>query len=104
MYAIVRAGGRQYKVEENSVIDLNRLPGEIGEEVVFDQVLILGGEGGVRIGSPLVPGAKVVGRVVRQYKGRKIAGFTYKAKKNIHRGFGHRQLLTRVSVERIEAQ
>ena len=103
MYAVIRAGGRQYRVEEKSVIDVNRLPGEVGSEVMLDEVLMVGGDGGTRIGLPLVAGAVVVGRILRQYKGRKIVGFTYKAKKNIRRRFGHRQLLTRLSVERIES-
>ena len=103
MYAVIRASGRQYRVEEKSVIDVNRMPGEVGEEVELDEVLMVAGDAGVQVGSPLVAGAKVVGKVVRQYKGRKIVGFTYKAKKNIRRRFGHRQLLTRLSVERIES-
>jgi len=102
VYAVVRTSGRQYRVEENSIIDVNQLRAEVGSEVVFDEILMVGGDGGAEIGSPLVPGAKVVGKVLRQYKGRKIVGFTYKAKKNIRRRFGHRQLLTRLSIERIE--
>jgi len=103
VYAVIRASGRQYRVEEKSVIDVNRMPGEVGEEVELDEVLMVAGDEGVQVGSPLVAGAKVVGKVVRQYKGRKVVGFTYKAKKNIRRRFGHRQLLTRLSVERIES-
>ena len=103
VYAVIRASGRQYRVEEKSIIDVNRMPGEVGEEVELDEVLMVAGDKGLQVGSPLVAGAKVVGKVVRQYKGRKIVGFTYKAKKNIRRRFGHRQLLTRLSVERIES-
>ena len=102
MYAVVKAGGKQYRVEENSVIDVNRLPGEVGSEVVIDEVLLVGDDGGAKIGTPYVEGARVVGKVVRHRKGRKIVGFTYKAKKNIRRRFGHRQSLTQVAVERIE--
>ncbi len=103
MYAVIKAGGKQYRVEENSLIDVNHIPGEVGSEIVLNEVLMLGGDGSVKIGSPIVPGAKVIGKVVRQYKGRKINGFTYKAKKNIHRRFGHRQVLTQVAIERIES-
>lgn len=101
MYAIIRAGGRQYKVAEKDVIEVNKLAAAEGEEVVLGEVLLIGGDGDVKIGSPYVEGASVVGKVTRQYKGRKIRGFTYKPKKNIHRRYGHRQLLTSVSIEKI---
>ena len=101
MYAIVRAGGKQYRVAENDVIQVNKLAVEEGEAVVLDQVLLVGDDSGVRVGTPYVTGASVQGKVVRQYKGRKIRGFTYKPKKNIHRRYGHRQLLTSVAIEKI---
>ena len=101
MYAIIRAGGRQYKVAEKDVIQINKLSAAEGEEVVLGEVLLVSDDGGVKIGSPYVEGASVVGKVTRQYKGRKIRGFTYKPKKNIHRRYGHRQLLTSVSIEKI---
>ncbi len=101
MYAIVRAGGKQYRVAENDVIQVNKLAAEEGQEVVLDQVLLVSDDQGVRIGTPYVSGAKVQGKVVRQYKGRKIRGFTYKPKKNEHKRYGHRQLLTAVAIEKI---
>ena len=103
MYAVVKTGGKQYRVEEKSIIDVNHLPAEVGSEIVLNEVLMLGGEGKVQIGSPVVSGAKVIGKVVRQFKGRKIVGFTYKPKKNVHRRFGHRQMMTQVAIERIES-
>lgn len=102
MYAIVQAGGRQYKVTQNDIISLNRLAVPEGEEVVLDRVLLVAGEDGTRVGTPYVPGAKVVGQVLRHYKGRKIRGFTYKPKKDVRRRYGHRQLLTSVAIKEIQ--
>lgn len=103
MYAIVRAGGKQYRVAENDVIQVNKLAADEGEEVVLDQVLLVSDDQGVKIGAPYVDGATVKGTVVRQYKGRKVRGFTYKPKKASHRRYGHRQQLTAVAIEKIEA-
>jgi large subunit ribosomal protein L21 len=101
VYAIIRAGGKQYRVSENDVIEVNKLSAGEGEEVVIREVLLIGGDGDVKIGAPYVEGASVVGKVTRQHKGRKIRGFTYKPKKNVSRRYGHRQLLTAVSIEKI---
>ena len=103
MYAIIRAGGKQYKVAEKDIIEVNRLAASEGEEVVLNEVLLVSGDKGVKIGSPFVEGASVVGKVTRHYQGRKINGFTYKPKKQIHRRYGHRQQLTAVSIETIKA-
>ena len=102
MYAIIRAGGKQYRVAENDIIEVNKLAIDQGGEVVLNEVLLVSDDSGVKIGSPYVVGASVVGKVTRQYKGRKIRGFTYKPKKQIHRRYGHRQLLTSVTIEKIE--
>ena len=82
MYAIIKAGGKQYRVAQNDVIAVDRLAVPEGDEIVIDQVLLVSGDEGVKIGAPYVDGAKVVGKVVRHYKGRKIRGFTYKPKKD----------------------
>lgn len=103
MYAIIRTGGQQFRVAEKDIIQVNKLAVAEGEEVVLNEVLLVSTDGGVKIGSPLVEGASVVGKVMRQYKGRKVRGFTYKPKKQIHRRYGHRQLLTSVSIEKITA-
>lgn len=98
MYAIIRAGGKQYKVAEKDTIEVNRLAASEGEEIVLNEVLLVSGDKGMTIGSPFVEGASVVGKVTRHYLGRKINGFTYKPKKNIHRRYGHRQQLTSVAI------
>ena len=102
MYAIIRAGGKQYRVAEKDIIEVNKLDATEGDQLVLNEVLLVSDDAGVRIGSPYVEGASVVGKVTRQYKGRKVRGFTYKPKKNIHRRYGHRQMLTSVTIEKIE--
>ena len=96
MYAIIRAGGKQYKVAEQDVIEVNKLAESEGDEIVLDSVLLVSGEKGISIGTPYVEGAAV------HYKGRKIRGFTYRAKKDYHRHYGHRQQLTSLSIEQIK--
>jgi large subunit ribosomal protein L21 len=102
VYAIVKAGGKQYRVEEKSVIEVNKIAANEGDEVVIDDVLLVNTDSDVKIGAPFVAGAKVVGKVVRQLKGEKVNGFTYKPKKGYRHHYGHRQLLTAVQIEKIE--
>ena len=94
MYAVIRSGGRQYKVAEGDVIFVDRLPVEAGQDVVLDQVLMVGGEGGGSIGVPLVAGAAVTAKVLEQARGPKIIVFKKKRRKNYRRKRGHRQDLT----------
>jgi len=101
VYAIVRTGGKQYKVAPNSVFSVEKLASPAGEECVLDDVLLVADDDGVRIGTPRVPGASVKAVVVEQYRGKKIRGLTYKAKKNVRRRYGHRQFLTRLKVVEI---
>lgn len=103
MYAIVKTGGQQFKVEEKSIIEVNKLALEEGSEIVLDEVLVLSSDNGLQIGTPRVPGAKVTAKVLKQFKGAKIDGFTYKPKKSSSRRYGHRQQLTRLSIVKIEA-
>jgi len=102
MYAVVEAGGRQYRVEEQSTIEVEKLSGVAGEAVELDRVLLLEREGKLIVGQPTIPGAKVRCRLVKQGKDKKLVVFTYKAKHNVHRRKGHRQQLTRLLVEKIE--
>ena len=103
MYAIIKAGGRQFRVAQDDVIAVDKLTAPEGEEITLEQVLLISDDDGVKIGAPYVPGAKVVGQVVRHYKGRKIRGFTYKPKKDERRRYGHRQQLTSVAIKEIKA-
>ena len=101
MYAVVDTGGKQYKVTEGDVLDVERLPVEAGETVTFDRVLFVSDGSQVHVGSPYVTGATVTGRLLRETKGHKIVGFKYKPKKHYRRTFGHRQVLSRVKIESI---
>jgi len=101
MYAIIRLGGKQYRVEENSTLLVNKLLGEAGEPVAVDQVLAIGGNDAPVFGTPVVEGASVSATIVAQTKGPKIDGFTYKAKKNVRHHYGHRQDLTKVQINSI---
>lgn len=98
MYAIVRTGGKQYKVEPNTIFSVEKLDVPVGTEHALDDVLLVADGESVAVGRPRVPGAQVVVRVVEQYRGKKIRGLTYKPKKNVRRRYGHRQCLTRLQV------
>ncbi|HZD25528.1 MAG TPA: 50S ribosomal protein L21 [Alphaproteobacteria bacterium] len=99
MFAVIKTGGKQYRVEPNDVIRVERLAGEAGDAITFDQVLMLGGEGAeTAVGAPLVEGASVTGTVVDQTRGRKIIIFKKKRRKNHRRRNGHRQDLTEVRI------
>jgi large subunit ribosomal protein L21 len=102
MYAVVQAGGKQYRVEEKQTLEVERIETPAGETVVLDKVLMLQGDDGARIGTPYVDGARVLCRVVGEFKARKVVAFRYKAKENIRKKKGHRQRLTRLMVEKIE--
>lgn len=99
MYAIFVVGGKQYRAQEGDVLYVEKLNATEGEEVVFDQVLLVGD----KVGQPLVEGAKVTGTVEKQGKGKKIVVFKYKAKKNERKKQGHRQAYTKVTIKEIVA-
>ncbi len=103
MYAIVKTGGKQYKVTEGLNILVEKLEGEAEGTIELTEVLAVGEEGSLTVGAPTVAGAKVVATIVEQTKGKKINGFTYKPKKSIRKRYGHRQLLTRLHIETIVA-
>ncbi len=103
MYAIVKTGGKQYKVMQNSVFDVEKIEAEPGSTIELSEVLLISDGGSVRVGSPTVTGASVTATVVETSKGRKVNGFTYKPTKTIQRHYGHRQWHTRLRVTKIEA-
>lgn len=104
MYAIIEAGGKQYRVSEGDVIAVEKLAANPGESVTFGQVLLLADGDKVTVGQPYVDGAKATGKVLAQGKAKKIRVFRYKAKKNMRKRFGHRQPFTQVRVEAISAK
>ncbi len=103
MYAIIKTGGKQYKVAEGDTIYVEKLDADVDSAVTFDQVLTVVTDGGVTVGKPLVSGAKVTGKVLEQGREKKILVFKYKAKSNYRRRQGHRQPFTKVAIEKIEA-
>lgn len=102
MYAIIKTGGKQYRVQEGDSIFVEKLAADVDSEVVFDQVLAVVNDGDVKVGAPVVEGAKVTAKVLEQGKQKKIRIFKYKAKSNYRRRMGHRQPYTKVSIEKIE--
>ena len=100
MYAIIATGGKQYRVSEGDVIYIEKIDAEVDSTVSFD-VLLLGNEGDVKVGTPVVEGVKVEGKVVGQVRGEKIIVFKYKSKKNYRRKQGHRQPYTKVEITKI---
>lgn len=102
MYAVIETGGKQYKVEIGSVLFVEKLNAEADSTVDF-KVIALGGEDGLKVGTPYLEGATVTGKVLKNGKGKKITVFTYKAKKNEKRKMGHRQPYTKVQIESIQA-
>lgn len=103
VYAVIETGGKQYRVKEGDVIEVERLDAAVGESVVLDRVHLVAGEDGVKVGTPLVEGAKVTAKVQAEGKARKILVFKYKPKKNYRRRYGHRQPFSRLVIEKIEA-
>jgi large subunit ribosomal protein L21 len=101
MYAVIKTGGKQHRVSEGDVIAIEKINGERGDAVVFDQVLMVEQEGNIRVGRPLVEGAKVTGEIVAQTKGDKLIVFKMKKRKGYSKKNGHRQLLTRMKIKEI---
>lgn len=101
MYAVVATGGKQYKVREGDIVKIEKLPGDIGSEVAFDRVLMMGDGENVTIGDPLVAQAEVKGHIVGQGKAKKIIVFKYKRRKRYRRKQGHRQQYTAVQIDQI---
>lgn len=101
MYAVIRTGGKQYRVAADEVIRIEKLPGEAGDQVVFEDVLLVGNGEDATIGAPTVAGASVAGEVVEQARARKIIVFKKKRRKNYRRTQGHRQHLTVVRITEI---
>ena len=102
MYAIIATGGKQYKVAEGDVIIVEKLGVEAGANVVFDQVLVVGGDE-VKVGNPTVAGATVSATAVCDGKAKKVIVYKYKRKTGYHKKNGHRQAYTKVQIDKINA-
>ena len=103
MYAVIQTGGKQYRVQQGDVIYVEKMNSQAGDQVSFDEVLLISNETETKIGAPVVVGAKVEGKVLGQVKAAKIIVFKYKAKKNIRKRQGHRQPYTKVEITAINA-
>jgi large subunit ribosomal protein L21 len=101
MFAVIKTGGKQYTVSPEDVIKVEKLEGEAGDTVVFDSVLLVGGEGDAQVGAPLVEGATVAAEIVDQGRGRKIIIFKKRRRQNSRRRNGHRQHFTSVKITEI---
>ncbi len=103
MYAIIQTGGKQYRVEEGQVINIEKLDVEAGDTVEFDQIKLVSTEEGLEVGQPTLEDAKVSAEVLDQVKGKKLIVFKYKPKNNFRKKNGHRQPYTKVKITGIEA-
>ena len=103
MYAVIKTGGKQYRVQQGDVIFVEKLNAQADEAVTFDEVLLVGDADQSKVGTPVVAGAKVQGKVLSQVKSRKIVVYKYKAKKNERKKQGHRQPYTKVEITAINA-
>lgn len=101
MLAIIKTGGKQYKVKVGDKIKIEKLAGEEGSKVAFDEVLFVGDEKDVKIGNPVVKGAKVEAKILKTSKQKKVTGIKHKAKKRYLVKFGHRQIMTEVEIIKI---
>jgi large subunit ribosomal protein L21 len=104
MYAVVRTGGKQVRVAAGDSVRVEKLAGEIGEQIEFDEILLVGGDNDekVVVGTPTVAGAKVVGTITDQGRGPKIIIFKSKRRKQYRRKQGHRQAFTEIHVDKVE--
>ena len=101
MFAVIRTGGKQYRVAPNDIIEIEKIAGEPGDIVELDDVILLGGEGGPKTGSPTIAGASVAAEVVEQKRADKIIVFKKKRRQGYRRTAGHRQMLTSVRITEI---
>ncbi|SUY47755.1 50S ribosomal protein L21 [Clostridium putrefaciens] len=104
MYAVLKTGGKQYRVQEGDVLFVEKIEAEVDSTIELTDILaVTNAEGKLVVGSPVVEGAKVVAKVVAQGKAKKIVVFKFKAKKDYRKKQGHRQPYTKIAIEKIEA-
>ncbi|MCK5784645.1 MAG: 50S ribosomal protein L21 [Desulfobacterales bacterium] len=102
MYAVIASGGKQYKVETGEVLRLEKIAGEVGEKISFDNVLMFSDGENVQVGQPALENVAVQGHIVEQDKAKKIIVFKYKRRKRYRRTQGHRQQFTAVQIDSID--
>jgi large subunit ribosomal protein L21 len=105
MYAVIKTGGKQYRVQKGDKLFVEKLPGDVGDAVSFDQVLMVGvgaDEGAIKLGKPLVAGAKVEAKILEHGRGEKVIIFKFRRRKNYRRKTGHRQSFTTLQITDIK--
>jgi len=102
MYAVIKTGGKQYKVAEGDVLKVEKINAEVDSTVELNDVLMIAGDAGMTVGSPIISGASVSAKVLSQGKGPKVINFKYKPKKATSRKKGHRQLFTEIEITSIK--
>ncbi|MBI3000870.1 MAG: 50S ribosomal protein L21 [Deltaproteobacteria bacterium] len=102
MYAVIRTGGKQFRVAQGDIVTVEKLAGQVGDKVTFDQVLFVGGNGEVKIGTPSLPEARVTAEILDQGKAKKVIVFKKKRRKSYSRKRGHRQQLTTLKIVEIQ--
>lgn len=103
MYAVVEIAGKQYKVENSQQLYVDRLEGNEGDKVEFDKVLLVDDKGSIKVGAPVVSGAKVSAKINAQVKGDKVLVFKKKRRKGYQKLNGHRQQMTQITIDKISA-
>ncbi len=103
MYAVIRTGGKQYRVAAGDVVEVEKLEGAVGDSITLDDVLLVSNGDAVQVGTPNVGGASVTAKITGQYRGNKIMVFKYRPKKRIRVRRGHRQYITRLQIQSVNA-
>ncbi|SPD75541.1 50S ribosomal subunit protein L21 [uncultured Desulfobacterium sp.] len=101
MYAVIKTGGKQYRVNPGEEVKIEKLPGEVGDPVNFSQVLLAADGENVKVGKPYLDGAKVTGSITRHGSGKKVVVLKYKRRKGFRKNVGHRQHFTQIRIEDI---
>ncbi|MCX5885445.1 MAG: 50S ribosomal protein L21 [Proteobacteria bacterium] len=101
MYAVIRSGGKQYKVNPGVLLDVEKISGEVGDTVELTEVLLLEKDGAIAAGNPVLPNAKVIGEIVKQGRAKKIIVFKSKRRKGYRKKQGHRQYFTTLRIKEI---
>lgn len=97
-YAVIKTGGKQYRVEKGDVINVEKLDVNVGDSITFDEVLAQGAGDGISVGEPFISGAKVTAKVVEQFRDKKVIAFKFKRRKGFHKTKGHRRHLTKLEI------
>lgn len=103
MHAVIRTGGKQYRVTPGAIFEVEKIDGNVGDTISLTDVLLVSNGDSVQIGQPIVDGATVTAKITGQHRGEKIMVFRYRPKKRIRVRRGHRQYLTRLEIQSIEA-